>query len=121
MIEATPEPPPLSVAARVTVTTSLHHTPAIGPAAVVVGAVVSIGTGGASTVKARVLEAAPPVGVTVTFVAPAARLAGTVAVTEVALQAVVVAAVVAEAHHAAGCRGSSRRSRRWRRSERGSA
>ena len=33
-------------------------------------------------------------GVTVTLVAPVARLAGTVAVTEVALQAVVVAAVV---------------------------
>ncbi len=43
--------------------------------------------------KPRVLEAAPPVGVTVTFAAPAARLAGTVAVTEVVLQAVVVAGV----------------------------
>ena len=53
----------------------------------------AVGAGGASTVKARALEAAPPVGVTVTVVAPGARLAGTVAVTEVALQAVVVADV----------------------------
>ena len=48
---------------------------------------------GASTVKARALEAAPPVGVTVTVVAPGARLAGTMAVIEVALHAVVVAEV----------------------------
>ena len=54
----------------------------------------AVGAGGASTVKATALEAAPPVGCTVTVVAPVARLAGTVAVTEVALQAVVVAAVV---------------------------
>ena len=54
----------------------------------------AVGAGGASTVKATALEAAPPVGCTVTVVAPAARLAGTVAVTEVALQAVVVATVV---------------------------
>ena len=53
----------------------------------------AVGAGGASTVKATALEAAPPVGVTVTVVAPAARLAGTVAVIEVALQAVVAAAV----------------------------
>ena len=55
---------------------------------------VAVGTVAASTVKASAFEAAPPVGVTVRLVAPVARLAGTVAVIEVALQAVVVAAVV---------------------------
>ena len=54
----------------------------------------AVGTVAGSTVKATALDAEPPVGVTVTVVAPAARLAGTVAVTEVALQAVVLAAVV---------------------------
>ena len=39
------------------------------------------------------MEAEPPAGVTVTVVAPGARLAGTVAVTLVELQAVVVAVV----------------------------
>src|SRR5512132_2831813 len=52
----------------------------------------STGTGGAVTVKVTAFEVWPPV-VTVTLLAPAVRLAGTVAVIEVALQAPVAAAV----------------------------
>ena len=72
------------------VTTSvLPAMPVVGKRLVSTGA----DAGGASTVKASALEDEPPAGVTVTVVAPGARLAGTVAVTLVELQAVVVAVV----------------------------
>ena len=52
-----------------------------------------MGTVAASTVKPSALEAAPLLGVTVTSTAPGASVAGTVAVTEVALHEVAVATV----------------------------
>ena len=71
----------------------LYQRSALTPPAVLTGAVVSPVLGGASTVKPAALEAVAPLGVTVTLTLPGARLVGTLAVTLVALQAVVVAVV----------------------------
>ena len=53
----------------------------------------AVAAGATVTENGRALEAAPPVGVTTTFLEPSVSPAGTVQVTEVVLQALVAAAM----------------------------